>query len=271
MSTYAIGDLQGCYDELQRLLEKIKFDPVQDTLWFTGDLVNRGSKSLDCLRFVKNLGDRVITVLGNHDLHLLAVVAGVRKQGEGDTLTEILEAPDGEELLSWLHQQPLLHYDPKLNYVLVHAGIAPQWDVATAQQLASEVEAQLRSSDSELLAQLYGNEPSCWDESLTGTARWRCIINYFTRIRFCTETGGLDLKFKGEMADAPANLIPWFQMPNRQAQAQRIIFGHWAALQGRTETENIFALDTGCVWGQSLTAMRLEDQAKFSVKALKKY
>jgi bis(5'-nucleosyl)-tetraphosphatase (symmetrical) len=267
MSIYAIGDLQGCYDELQMLLEKIQFDPTYDTLWFTGDLVNRGPKSLDCLRFVKNLGDKAVTILGNHDLHLLAVAAEVCQQADGDTLDDILKAHDRDELLGWLRQQPLLHYDSHLNYVLVHAGIAPAWNLVTAQRLAREVEVQLRTSDSELLAQLYGDQPACWEESLTGVARWRCIINYFTRMRFCTAGGCLDLKFKGEIDDAAADLLPWFKMPNRQTEQQRIIFGHWAALQGNANTENVFALDTGCVWGQSLTAMRLEDQAKISLPA----
>ncbi|MSP52636.1 MAG: symmetrical bis(5'-nucleosyl)-tetraphosphatase [Gammaproteobacteria bacterium] len=270
MSTYAIGDLQGCYDELQCLLDKIKFDPAQDTLWFTGDLVNRGSKSLECLRFVKRLGTNAITVLGNHDLHLLAVAYANRRISEGDTLDEILQAPDRDELLTWLRQQPLLHDDPHLNFVLVHAGIAPQWDLSTAQNLAHEVEAQLQTTDSELLEQIYGNEPACWDDSLTGVARWRCIINYFTRMRFCTKDGCLDLNYKGELAGAPADMLPWFKMPARKTQQNRIIFGHWAALQGKADAPNVFALDTGCVWGESLTALRLEDLQKFSVPATSK-
>lgn len=270
MPTYAIGDLQGCYDELQLLLEKIQFDPTQDTLWFTGDLVNRGPKSLECLRFVKNLGARAITVLGNHDLHLLAVAAGVRQQAEGDTLTEILEAPDCDELLTWLRQQPLLHYDPQLGFILVHAGIAPQWNLGTAQKLAREVEMQLQSIASDLLAQLYGNQPACWNDVLIGTERWRCIINYFTRMRFCTQAGCLDLSYKGTLNDAPSDLIPWFNVPQRQVQ-QPILFGHWAALESGKTPPNVFALDSGCVWGNSLTALRLEDLQKFSVKGLKKY
>ena len=267
MSIYAIGDLQGCYDELQDLLEKINFDPAQDTLWFTGDLVNRGPKSLACLRFIKGLGSKAITVLGNHDLHLLAVAYAKRQTSAGDTLDAILQAPDRDELLTWLRQQPLLQYDPQLNFVLVHAGIAPQWNLAIAQQLAHEIEAQLHNKDSELLAQLYGNEPACWNAELTGTARWRCIINYFTRMRFCTVAGCLDLKYKGEIVNAPTDLIPWFQISTRKTQEIKILFGHWAALQGNTDTPNVFALDTGCVWGQYLTAFRLEDLQKFSVPA----
>jgi bis(5'-nucleosyl)-tetraphosphatase (symmetrical) len=251
MSTYAIGDLQGCYDELHDLLEKIQFDSAKDTLWFTGDLVNRGPKSLDCLRFVKSLGTQAITVLGNHDLHLLAMAYANRQPAISDTLSDILIAPDREELLNWLRQQPLLHYDPDLDFVLVHAGIAPQWTLATAQNLAHEVEAQLRSTDSEVLSHLYGNEPACWNEALTGAARWRCIINYFTRMRFCTSEGCLDLSYKGGIANAPPEVLPWFAMPTRKTQ-QRIIIGHWAALQGKT-------------------AMRLEDQKKFTVPARKKY
>jgi bis(5'-nucleosyl)-tetraphosphatase (symmetrical) len=290
MSVYAIGDLQGCFDELQLLLEKINFDPTQDILWFTGDLVNRGPKSLECLRFVKSLDTHAVTVLGNHDLHLLAIAYADRQTSAGDTLDAILQAADRDELLNWLRQQPLLHYDPQLNFVLVHAGIAPQWDLPTAQNLAREVEAELRSVDlsptlalphyaregtrnfgTMLLSHLYGNEPACWDDSLTGTARWRCIINYFTRMRFCTAAGCLDLKYKGEIANAPTDLIPWFQIPTRKIQETKILFGHWAALQGKANEPNVFALDTGCVWGQSLTALRLDDLQKFSVKALRKY
>lgn len=270
MPTYAIGDLQGCYDELQLLLEKIRFDPNQDTLWFTGDLVNRGPKSLECLRFVKGLGQKAITVLGNHDLHLLAVAGAHRQPNAGDTLDTILQAEDCDKLLHWLRQQPLVHYDRQLDFVLVHAGIPAQWDLAKAQRLAAEVEMQLRHSESQLLANLYGNEPSCWIESLTGVARWRCILNYFTRMRFCTSNGCLDLNYKGTLQDAPENLVAWFDMPQQKIQA-RILFGHWAALEDVVKPPSVFALDSGCVWGRSLTALCLENLQKFSVKSLKKY
>lgn len=266
MSHYSIGDVQGCFIALLALLDKINFDRAHDTLWFTGDLINRGSQSLATLRFVKDLGDRAITVLGNHDLHLLAVAKGVAHASAQDTLAEILAAPDCQQLCDWLRQQPFLHYDAELNYLLVHAGIPPSWDLSAALQYAAEAEKVLRGEDyHELLAQLYGDSPDKWQENLTGWPRLRLIINYFTRMRFCSPTGQLDLISKGEMAPMPAGFLPWFKIPQRQLQAQKIIFGHWAALKGAVDTPNIFALDTGCVWGNCLTAMRLEDGVRFTV------
>jgi bis(5'-nucleosyl)-tetraphosphatase (symmetrical) len=267
MSTYAVGDVQGCLAPLKTLLKTVNFDPQQDTLWLTGDLVNRGPESLETLRFIYQLRNSVITVLGNHDLHLLAIAAGVRKASPADTLDEILTAPDAEELLSWLRQQPLLHHDEKLDYCMVHAGIPPQWTLKKAIKRAQEVENVLRSKDYTLfLSTMYGNTPAGWKKGLGDVERWRVITNYFTRMRFCSEQGKLELDTKAGIHCAPKGYAPWFEHLNRKTYHDKIIFGHWAALEGEAYSENTFALDTGCVWGNALTMMRLEDQARFSVK-----
>jgi len=269
MPTYAIGDVQGCFLELKSLLAHIAFNPANDTLWFTGDLVNRGPHSLDVLRFVKQLGDKHIIVLGNHDLHLLAVAYGVREMHEGDTLHEILQAPDKTELLDWLRTRSLLHSDSRTGFVMTHAGLAPFWTVAKASQLATEVETVLRSSSPDfLLKNIYGNQPDHWDETLTGFDRLRCIVNYFTRMRFCDVNGRLELTYKGDIAHKPHDVIPWFDVPHRVNVNEKIIFGHWAGLGGKADVPRVYPLDTGCVWGNALTAMRLEDEKRFSVKAL---
>lgn len=264
MATYAIGDVQGCFAPLKKLLEHIQFNPHQDTLWFTGDLVNRGLQSLEVLRFVKSLGDRQRIVLGNHDLHLLAVAQLAHPGWQEDTLKPILEAPDRDELLHWLAQQPLLHHDQKLGFTMVHAGLANAWDLPTAIKLAKEVTDTIQNPNTakHFYQNMYGNEPDHWDASLTDMDRLRCITNYFTRARFCHPDGRLELKSKGKIAE---ELTPWFRVPNRASAGLKIIFGHWAALGGVTETPNVFALDTGCVWGFCLTAMRLEDGKRFSV------
>lgn len=267
MTTYAIGDIQGCYSALQKLLEEIHFNPDEDTLWFTGDLVNRGKQSLETLRFIKDLGDKHITVLGNHDLHLLAVAYGSRSVNNNDTLNEILSAKDKDELMDWLCHRPLLHVDNEKKFVIAHAGLAPFWTIEKAKQLASEVENKLRSSEkTELLKNIYGNEPNHWDDNLTGISRFRCIINYFTRMRFCDANGNLNLTYKGTIAEKPAELIPWFDVPHRANANIKIIFGHWAALGGNTTTPNVYPLDTGCVYGNALTALRLSDEKRFGVK-----
>jgi bis(5'-nucleosyl)-tetraphosphatase (symmetrical) len=266
MSTYIIGDLQGCFEPLQRLLERISFNPNIDTLWFTGDIVNRGSQSLECLRFVKNLGNRHHIVLGNHDLHLLAVAHKAREPWKEDTLNEILAAPDKHDLLDWLMHQPLLHHD--LDYTMVHAGLAASWSLAKAKALAQEVESLLQSHQANhFFKHMYGNLPNAWSDDLEGFDRWRCITNYFTRARFCYPDGSLELENKGKIDSAKAKLIPWFKVPNRKNADVKILFGHWAALGGITDTPNTYALDTGCIWGYALTAMRLEDGARFSVPA----
>lgn len=266
MSIYAIGDIQGCYNELEKLLTEVRFDARQDKLWFTGDLVNRGPDSLKALRFIKALGENQITVLGNHDLHLLAVAYGVRHQHKGDTLDEVLNASDKIELIEWLRHRPLLHLDSAAGYVMTHAGLAPSWNLDMACELAHEVEVVLRGSGpAAFLAQMYGNLPDKWRDELSGAERYRCIINYFTRMRFCYPDGRLELAYKGEIAGKPPELIPWFDVPGRVSVDVKILFGHWAALNGHTSMPSLFALDTGCVWGNCLTALRLEDEKRFSV------
>lgn len=263
MATYAIGDVQGCYLELQSLLDSLSFDPKNDQLWFVGDLVNRGPQSLEVLRLVKSLGDAAITVLGNHDLHLLAVAAGVAKIHHGDTLDEILNAPDCDELLTWLRHRPLLHVAD--NFVMVHAGLLPDWTIDQAAQLAREVEKTLRSDDYvRFLEKMYGNQPNAWDEALTGHKRSRLIINAMTRMRICTAQGEMEFKFKAEIKDIPAGYQPWFTLPQRASRHATIIFGHWSAL-GLLRQNNVIALDTGCLWGGTLTAIRLDDQQIFQV------
>lgn len=271
MSSYAIGDIQGCFAELQALLDAISFDKEQDTLWFTGDLVNRGPQSLAVLRYIKQLGDRHHTVLGNHDLHLVALAYGLGKHKADDTVHDILTADDKDELILWLRHRPLLHVDPALGFVMAHAGLAPAWTLAQAQLLAREVEAELRSDHPEnMLQHMYGSKPDRWDDQLTGMDRLRCIINFFTRMRFCYQDGRLDLSYKGEITNKPEDLVPWFDITNRVNANEKIIFGHWAALNGQTSALNVYPLDTGCVWGNCLTAMRLEDGKRFSVSCERK-
>ena len=266
MATYAIGDVQGCLEAFKALLKTIKFDPKKDTLWLAGDLINRGTESLETLRFIYSLRDSIITVLGNHDLHLLAVAANLRPCSVSDTLDEILQAPDCNTLLKWLRQQPLLHHDSKLRYTMVHAGIPPQWSLKKAIKRAKEVEEVLRSDRADLfLLSMYGNKPKRWKKGLSDVERWRVITNYFTRMRFCTEEGKLDLKTKSGLQNIPDGYAPWFAHSDRKTKNDLIIFGHWASLEGKSYTKNTFALDTGCVWGGALTAMRLEDQHRFSV------
>lgn len=260
MPTYAIGDIQGCYDDLQRLLEKLKFDPGCDKLWFAGDLVNRGPKSLEVLRFVKGLGKRAVTVLGNHDLHLLAVWQHTHLHFKSnDTLQSILDAEDGDVLLHWLRQQPLMHYDKKLDYAMVHAGLPPQWKLKKALKLAAEVEAVLRGDDfHDFLDNMYGNKPNLWDEKLKGWDRLRFIVNCFTRLRYCSAEGKLELKQKGRPGKQEKGDLPWFQVPDRKSRKKRIIFGHWSTL-GLHLADGVRGIDTGCLWGGSLTALRLDD------------
>ncbi|MFA5625938.1 MAG: symmetrical bis(5'-nucleosyl)-tetraphosphatase [Thiohalomonadaceae bacterium] len=260
MSTYAIGDVQGCYDQLEQLLEQIQFDPTKDRLWFVGDLVNRGPKSLQVLRFVRALGDRAITVLGNHDLHLIAAWRQRKRHHHAsDTLQPVLDAHDGDELCDWLRQQPLLHHDSNLDWLMVHAGLPPQWDIATAKQLASEVEKALRGDDFiPFLENMYGNQPVHWSEHLHGWERLRFAVNCFTRLRFCYSSGAIDLGHKSMPDNEHTDLLPWFTHPTRHSTEQRIVFGHWSTL-GYYRGHNVCAIDTGCLWGGSLTALRLED------------
>lgn len=264
MATYAIGDIQGCYDELMALLQLIEFNPNKDALWLTGDLVNRGPKSLEVLRFLKALPKSKI-VLGNHDLHLLAVVYGDIRAKPKDTFHDILEAPDKWELCDWLRQQPLLYANKEFDYVMVHAGLAPQWDLNTAKNCANEVADFLQSENFHaLFTHMYGNDPSVWSDDLTGFDRLRFIINCFTRLRFCDTSGHINLSAKGKPGSQAKNLVPWFETPNRASASLKIIFGHWAALEGNASVKTVFPLDTGCVWGKCLTAMRIEDGVRFS-------
>lgn len=264
MSTYAIGDLQGCLEPLQRLLDRINFDPADDKLWLVGDLINRGPDSLQTLRLVYELRENAVVVLGNHDLHFLAVAYGHRDEGRHDTFETLLDADDLAHMAAWLRQCPLLHRDPQLGFTMTHAGIPPIWNLAQAEARAREVEAVLQGEQFELyLAHMYGNEPSRWSDQLVGPERWRLITNYFTRMRFCTAEGELELHAKTSAKQAPAGFLPWFAHPEHRCRNDKIIFGHWAALRGQATARNVYALDTGCVWGGSLTALRLEDERLF--------
>jgi bis(5'-nucleosyl)-tetraphosphatase (symmetrical) len=268
MATYAIGDIQGCFDELKQLLNIIRFDEKHDTLWLVGDLVNRGPKSLEVLRFVKQLKN-IIVVLGNHDIHLLVTFNNKDPFHITHNLEAIFNAPDGQELIDWLRFCPLIHHDPQLNYVMVHAGIYPYWNLEQAKQYASEVENILRRNDYiKFLEHIYGNEPNVWNNTLTGIERQRFIINSFTRMRFCNIEGLLDFSETGKLNSAPKGYLPWFAIPNRATKQNRIIFGHWAALNGETNTEKVIGIDTGCVWGGSLTAFRLDDGKRFSTSSI---
>ena len=266
MSTYAIGDLQGCFDSLQALLTKIDFDRASDELWLVGDLVNRGPLSLECLRFVSSLGTGATVVLGNHDLHLLAVADGVSKIGKRDTIQAILDAPDRDDLLAWLRRQKLLHVDG--DYVMVHAGLLPQWSLTQALAIAGEIETQIRGPDRRaFLKNMYGNEPNRWDDSLPGVERLRLATNAMTRMRVLGERSEINLEFKGALAELalmPSALVPWFTRRHPSFANKIILAGHWSAL-GLTVTANFIGLDSGCVWGRQLTACRLEDRAIFQV------
>lgn len=264
MATYAIGDIQGCYDSLLHLLDLCAFNPDKDRLWLVGDLVNRGPKSLETLRLIKSLGPAALTVLGNHDLYLLMVAEGGAKfRGKDDTLQAILDAPDRDELLFWLRQQALCHVEG--NYCLVHAGLLPQWTIAKARELAGEVETALRGATyPEFILNLWGSEPAVWTEGLSGWSRLRVIVNAMTRMRFCTPEGIMDFHSKGESTQAPAGYLPWFEAPGRKSAEGIIVAGHWSAL-GLKITPNLLALDSGCLWGGHLTAIRLEDRQVFQV------
>lgn len=258
MTVYAIGDIQGCADAFERLLTAIAFDPRSDRLWLVGDLVNRGPDSLAILRRVIALGDSAVTVLGNHDLHLLATVAGIRKPGRGDSLHQVLSAPDSGTLIEWLRHRPLLHHDAGLQTVLVHAGIPPGWTIATAAAAAQEVTASLRGPAwAEDLMQMYGDEPRLWTPGLDTAARRRYTINALTRIRYCDPRGRLDFAHTGPPGTQPAAFLPWFDHPLRLREAVHIVFGHWSSL-GLLCRDDITATDGGCVWGGRLCAVPLD-------------
>lgn len=264
MAIYVVGDIQGCFDPLCRLLDKVAFNPARDQLWSVGDIVNRGPESLATLRFLKGLGPAFRMVLGNHDLHMLAVAKRLRKSNPKDTLDEVLRSPDRNELLLWLQGQPLLIHDEEI--LLVHAGLPPQWSLAEAKAYAHEVESVLGDERAEsFLSTMYGNQPDCWSDTLTGTARWRAIANYLTRMRFCDSSGRLELSTKLAPEQAPPGFLPWFSHPLRKTRHMDIIFGHWASLAGRDCGMHLFPLDTGCVWGRTLRLLDLSQKTYYQV------
>lgn len=261
MATYAVGDLQGHYRRLLALLERLRFDPARDRLWLVGDLVNRGEGSLECLREVRRLGDAAVTVLGNHDLHLLALAQRPDAiERANPSLRPVLEACDREPLLEWLRHRPLLHHDAALGWTMVHAGLERQWDLPAARARAAEVERVLRGRDHRtFLGHMYGDEPTRWRDDLRGRERLRVIVNCLTRMRFCHADGTLDLQYKGAIENAPGGFEPWFALPGRATRKQRIVFGHWSTLDRVAWPEyNVWGIDTGCVWGGKLTALRLD-------------
>jgi len=264
MATLAIGDVQGCYDQLMRLLERAGYDDARDVLWFVGDLVNRGPQSAQTVRFAKKLGARQVTVLGNHDLALLVIAAGIKKPHRGDTYDELLAAPDREELLHWLRHQKMMHAGE--GYAMVHAGLLPQWSVARALALAQDVEFALQGPDyREFLANMYGNEPVRWRDDLAGYDRLRVIVNAMSRMRLVTAEGSMEFGHKLGLANLPAGYLPWYDAPGRASRGDRIIFGHWAAL-GLLLREDVVCLDSGCVWGRALSALRLEDRRLYQLE-----
>ena len=267
MATYAIGDLQGCFDSLQELIGEIGFRESEDRLWFVGDLVNRGPQSLEILRFVKSLGNRAVSVLGNHDLHLLMVAEERVKAHRKDTLGAILGAPDRNELLAWLRARPLMHAEGE--YAMVHAGLLPSWSIGKALDLARETEEALQGTDwRTLMAHMYGNRPDHWDEALSGHERLRVIINAMTRLRICTPDGRMEFSHKGRIEDIPKGYVPWFAVPGRRSANATVICGHWSTIGLQVE-KNLLALDSGCLWGRRLSAVRLEDRRIFQVSCPK--
>lgn len=269
MSTYAIGDIQGCYDALMRLLEHIAYDDSHDRLWFVGDLVNRGPQSLEVLRLIRSLKSTPKITLGNHDLHLLGLIYSQNPwRGKDDTLVSILESDDKFDIAQWLRNQSILVWDESHNITMTHAGIPPCWDLSEAQSYARELESVLKGADHiAYFEHMYGNTPNVWQSSLAGFDRLRLITNYFTRMRFLDAEGSLLLDYKGTIQDAPQGYVPWFLNPKRKRISTELVFGHWAALEGKCPIDGIYAIDTGCLWGNALTALRLEDRRRFSVPA----
>ncbi len=265
VARYAIGDIQGCKASLDRLLALIDFAPARDQLWLVGDLVNRGPRSLDVLRWARDAGSAVVCVLGNHDLHLLARAAGAADAKKRDTLDDVLKAPDRDGLIDWLRRQPLLHHDDR--FALVHAGLHPAWSISDARARASEIEHELRGPSWRPFLARLGGTPPAWNERLGGSDRWRAILAYLTRVRACRPDGRTLPDFDGAPADAPPGAVPWFSLPERRWTSHTVVFGHWAAL-GLSIGERHLGIDTGCVWGKSLTAVRLDDRSVFQVKAV---
>lgn len=263
MTLYAVGDLQGCLEPLKTLLKKVRFDRKQDRLWLAGDLINRGPDSIGCLRFVRDLGEAAQTVLGNHDLHTLAIHELGLKSKDAD-IRKTLSHPEADELFEWLSQQPLLRWDKERQLIMTHAGLPPVWSDKQARKLAQEVHEELGHRDRRraFLNALYGNEPKTWDDKLTGHDRLRYIVNALTRMRFCEQDGTLDFKFKSSVTDHPPGMRPWFDWPAKRKH--RLVFGHWAALMGRTDWEEVIALDTGYVWGNHLTLMDMDRNIRYT-------
>jgi bis(5'-nucleosyl)-tetraphosphatase (symmetrical) len=263
MATYAVGDIQGCYTSLTHLLQLIGFSPARDRLWLVGDIINRGPDSLAVLRWAMQHQDSLEVVLGNHDLHTLALAEGFVEAHRYDTVQALFDAPDCNELLGWLRSRRMAHAEGE--YLMVHAGVLPQWDASLTVALATEVETVLRGDDYRyFLAHMYGNHPNHWDEELRGMGRLRVITNALTRLRVCTLTGEMDFRFKGELSNIPAGHLPWFELENRNSSDSTLLFGHWSAL-GLLVRDNLIGLDTGCLWGGQLTAIRLEDRRLFQV------
>ncbi|MES2664291.1 MAG: symmetrical bis(5'-nucleosyl)-tetraphosphatase [Pseudomonadota bacterium] len=270
MTTYTIGDIQGCFEPFLRLLQKIKFNSKYDRLLLAGDLVNRGPDSAAVMDYVYKHRSIIQPVLGNHDIHLLRCFYSEMSERRGDTLTEILHAPECEMWLNWLRQQPLLWNEPNTSIWLSHAGIPHIWSLNQAQHYASEAHQYLIASSVHLrdyLLEIFGNTPAQWSDDLQGIERFRCIVNYFTRMRLIDIHGTLNFTHKESEHTLPSNFAPWFRYPLQWPSSTKIIFGHWAALQGKTDDDSIIASDTGCVWGNSLTAIRLDDLQRFSVLA----
>ncbi len=258
MAVYVIGDIQGCFDELQELVKYISFNPKKDQLWFVGDLVNRGPKSLETLRWVKSLGKAAVTVLGNHDLHLLAAHAGVKEIRNTSSLYRVLQAKDIDELVKWLRQQPLILYNKQLKFAMVHAGLAPQWSIKDAAKYSKEVETVLRSKKyKDFLLNMYGDQPNYWDGRLKGWNRLRTITNFMTRVRYCNNQGVMSFSEKGPPGTQVARMKPWYEITSRKSQNTTIAFGHWSTL-GHLHDYNIISTDTGCLWGGMLTAVQIE-------------
>lgn len=264
MATYAIGDVQGCFDPLRQLIDSLDFDAASDRLWFVGDLVNRGPQSLEVLRYVKSLGTAAVVVLGNHDLHLVMQAEGFGRANKEDTLAAVLAAPDRDELLNWLRAQPLVYVEGA--WAMVHAGLLPEWTVARAKALSDEVSAALTAPDyRDFLAHLWGSEPAAWRDDLVGWDRLRVVVNAMSRMRYVTLAGAIELRAPGAKAppaEGPTGCVPWFAMPGRASAGQFIVCGHWSAL-GYFEQPDLLAIDTGCLWGGALTAVRLEDRRVF--------
>lgn len=270
MAIYAIGDLQGCFDELIDLLNEINFDESHDQLWFAGDIINRGPKSLECLEFVFNNSSFCKTVLGNHDLHFIALAHGVRKPHKSDTLNTILNTTKRDEFINWYRQQPLLLKDDETQFHLIHAGIPPQWDITLSIELAQETSAYLQSKQfNDFIHRMYGNEPLIWNERLQGFERYRFIINCFTRLRYCNKDGSLEFNYKGSPGSQNDYLFPWYSHRERKTKNNKILFGHWSTVTLGKDKDfsiwNAYPLDTGCLWGGQLTALRLLDEKIFSV------